>query len=145
MTTEPVGRLLARLEGVRRVGDGRWTAKSPLRPRQRTGSLSIRELADGRVLLHDFAGASVDEILRAVGLELVDLYPPRVADDRRLARERRPFTVGEAVRALRGELYVVWILLADLGDGAPIDDATRQRARLARRRCEALIEALAHE
>jgi hypothetical protein len=38
---------------------------------------------------------------------------------------------------------VVWVLLADIGAGAPIDEATRQRARLARRRCEALIAELA--
>jgi hypothetical protein len=134
-------KILSRLEGVRPIGSGRWMAKSPLRPKQKTGSLSIKELPDGRVLIHDFAGGSADEIVRAVGLQLADLFPPddSLRDVPRLERDRRPFSAIDAVRALRAELNVVWVLLVDLEIGAPIDDAARQRARLARRRCEALL------
>lgn len=145
MAGDPANKLLARLDGVRKIGADRWTAKSPLRPKQRTGSLSIRRLADGRVLLHDFAGATIEEIVRALGVELSDLFPERIDVHHRdgPSRERRPFTVGEAVRALRFEMNVVWFLLGDVESGAQIDDKMRSRAGLARRRCQALIHELA--
>jgi len=44
-------RLLDRLDGVKRVADGRWMAKCPAHEDKRP-SLSIRETDDGRVLLH---------------------------------------------------------------------------------------------
>ena len=66
--------LLGRLDGVRKTGDGRWLARCPGHD-DRGPSLSIRELGDGRVLIHDFAGCKTLEILSAVGLRLRDLFP----------------------------------------------------------------------
>ena len=64
--------LLSRLDGVKPTGPGKWMARSPCR-KDRTPSLSVRELEDGRTLLHDFGGASVEEVLTAVGLTFSDL------------------------------------------------------------------------
>jgi hypothetical protein len=50
--------LLHKLDGVRRTGTDRWIAKCPAHD-DRRASLSIRELNDGRALLHDFAGCGV--------------------------------------------------------------------------------------
>lgn len=69
-----VHRLLARLDGVREVGPGRWLAKCPSHD-DRSPSLSICELEDGRIFLYDFAGCEVDSILAAIGLRLSDLFP----------------------------------------------------------------------
>jgi hypothetical protein len=81
-------RLLDRLEGVRKAGRG-WIARCPAHA-DRSASLSISEGDDGRVLLHDFAGCEVADVLAAVGLTLADLFPDRVRDDspegRRAAR-----------------------------------------------------------
>ena len=60
--------LLDRLDGVRPTGPGRWIAKCPAHKDGRA-SLSIRELDDGRVLVHDFAACAVADVLAAVGLD----------------------------------------------------------------------------
>lgn len=38
-------------------------------------SLHVTQASDGRWLLHCFAGCTLDEILRAAGLQLADLFP----------------------------------------------------------------------
>lgn len=44
-------------------------------PKGRSPSLSVAESESGGVLLHCFAGCSVDEIAGAAGVELTDLFP----------------------------------------------------------------------
>ena len=38
-------------------------------------SLSLTETADGKVLMHCFAGCDSKDIVQAIGLELKDLFP----------------------------------------------------------------------
>ena len=121
--------LLDRLERVRRTGRGRWVARCPAHD-DRGPSLSIRELDDGRVLAHCFAGCGVDAVLGAVSLDMEALFPEqRVAD--RVIRERRPYRVREVVAALRFELVVAWTLLSAVHQGRPLDQADRERAGVA--------------
>ena len=54
---------LDRLDGVKRTGAGRWLARCPAHDDKRA-SLAVRELDDGRVLVHDFAGCAVCGCLR---------------------------------------------------------------------------------
>jgi CHC2 zinc finger len=73
----PLERVLGRLHGVRRSGAG-WIALCPAHP-DRNPSLSVHEKND-RILLHCFAGCSVQAICATLGLELSDLYAaPRPA------------------------------------------------------------------
>jgi hypothetical protein len=65
--------LLNRLDRVQQRAQGRWIARCPAHP-DRSPSLSIRELDDGRVLLHCFAGCEVADVLGAMGLSLADLF-----------------------------------------------------------------------
>lgn len=60
--------------GARRTGLGRWQARCPAH-QDRSPSLSIREGADGRVLVHCFAGCALDSILAALKLSRRDLQP----------------------------------------------------------------------
>ena len=69
----PLEKVLARLEGVKRVGRG-WVARCPAHP-DRNPSLSVGVGADGRVLLKCFAGCDLHAILDAIGLEVRDLFP----------------------------------------------------------------------
>ncbi len=77
--------ILLRLSGVRKAparagiaqayraccpahqGEGPKPGRSP--------SLSVAESENGAVLLHCFAGCTADEIARAVGIELAELFP----------------------------------------------------------------------
>ncbi len=71
-------RLLDRLDCVKRTGPGRWIARCPAHP-DRSPSLSIREM-DDRVLLHDFGGCDISDVLGAIGLELKDLFDKPIDD-----------------------------------------------------------------
>jgi len=94
-------KLLARLHGVKATGRGRWLARSPAHD-DKSPSLSVRELEDATVLINDFGGCSVREIVAEVGLELSDLFPPRPASHRHKP-ERRPFHAEDVLRAVASE------------------------------------------
>lgn len=72
-STSPTQGVLAHLEGVRRSGAG-YMGRCPNHD-DRQASLSIKEGADGRVLLHCFAGCGTADIVVSAGLAFVDLFP----------------------------------------------------------------------
>jgi hypothetical protein len=93
-------------------------AACPCHESKSRSSLAIRELEDGRVLLHDFGGCPTEEILATVGLELDVLFPERVDDQTRRPRERHPFSPGDALRCLSYEATLVALAAGDLARGA---------------------------
>jgi hypothetical protein len=139
----PAARLLPRLEGVRRNGADRWVAKCPAHDDRRP-SLSLRELADGRLLVHCWAGCTAAEVVVAAGLTLADLFekPP---EHHHAPAERRPWRDAglEALRALADEVAVVFVMAALLAGGLEPTDADRDRLALAAERLNgalALVE-----
>lgn len=125
MTAE---RLLARLDAVRRVGDGRWIARCPAHD-DKGPSLSIRELPDLRVLLHCFSGCSANDVLGAIGLKFGDLFERPLGH---IARgERPPFVARDALQALAYEATVAQIAAEDLARGKGLSPEDRDRLALA--------------
>lgn len=137
--------LLARLQGVRRSGEG-WRANCPNPVHSHAkGSLSISASSDGVVLLHCFACGDVAGILAAVGLELGDLYPERIRDSspetRKRAREafKRSSWIA-ALCVLSREATVVQIAANDLATDQVLCEADRARLSVA---CERIEDARA--
>lgn len=105
----------------------------------RSPSLSIRELDDGALLLHCFAGCQASDVLAAVGLEFRDLYPnmPDLSDGRRM--RRRPRLSGWAVvDAISFRLECVSIIVEDFrrdgklsGDAMKLLDTTIEEVQAA--------------
>ena len=122
--------LLQNLHKVKRTRPGNWLAACPAH-QDKTASLSIRELDDGKILIHCFAGCSVHEIVSAAGLELSDLFPPR-EDGKHFAKgEKRPFPAADILRAIAFESTLVLIAAADLLAGHPFNETDRTRLALA--------------
>ena len=117
--------LLERLERVKQTGQDRWIAKCPAHG-DKSPSLSIRELDDGRVLLHCFAGCGALDVLDAVGLEWGALFPPnaRVADSSAV-RSRIP--ARDLLEILEHEITVACLILADAVDGRTVNEDQWQR------------------
>ena len=69
----PIERVLSRLRGVTRSGKG-YRAHCPAHDDQHP-SLSIAQGEDGRVLIMCHAGCPPEDIVRAIGLEMRDLFP----------------------------------------------------------------------
>ncbi len=107
----PADKLLSRLQRVKRTGPGRWIASCPTRE-DRHPSLAIRELDDGRVLVHDFGGEEVASILAAVGLNICDLFPTALGATAPLTR--RPFNATDVLALVAIESSVAVVVCADV-------------------------------
>lgn len=114
--------LLARLEGVKRTGSGRWMAKCPTR-NDKTPSLSIRALEDGRVLLHDFGGEGFMNILAALGIQPIELIPPHLRRAGSSADPHRaPVPCCDALRAISFQASVIQIAAEAVARGERLND-----------------------
>lgn len=119
----PADRVLGALTGVRRSGPGRWSAICSAHADRRP-SLSIRELDDGRVLVHCHAGCSVDAVVAGMGLQLQDLYPadrPGRSPGSGAPREQRPWSAADLLRLAAFEATVVAIGICDAMAGRRVD------------------------
>ena len=120
--TSPAEKFLSRVHGVKKTGPDRWIFRVPTR-KDKHPSGSARELPDGRLLIHDFAGSSALEILEAVGLEFSDLYPdnrdPAIAPSR---PEARPFYASDALRCLAQDVLFIKACAVVLRTGESITE-----------------------
>lgn len=119
--------LLSRLDGVKPTGEGRWVSRCPGHE-DRSPSLSIRKLPDGRLLLHCFSGCGVHDVLAAIGMSMADLQPERLGD---FKRERAPFPAHDVLRTLGHEALVVLIGANVAAKGGPLDPENLDRLTLA--------------
>ena len=124
MISHDISTLLDRLGCVKQTGSSRWIARCPAHD-DHSPSLSIRELADGRILIHDFAGCSATDVLTALGMQMTDLFPDRLGHHFRPTRSRIP--AGDILATLDHESLVVAIVGADFLEHKEIDDPTWAR------------------
>lgn len=116
--------LLSRLNGVR-GRNGSWSAKCPAHA-DRSPSLSVKELPDGRILMHCFGGCGTDDVLGALGLAMTDLFPERLGE---LPQRRGDFSAMDALRALCFEGSVVALVASDMAEGRAVSEIDAQRVR----------------
>lgn len=129
-----IGNLLNRLEKVKGT-KGRWTACCPAHA-DRSPSLAITHLDDGRILLKCFAGCSAQEIVTSVGMDLGDLFPKEnklgyTSDTQYQKPERRPFYATDLLRIIHFEALITSIAAFDLAEGREISTTDRKRLKTA--------------
>jgi len=134
-----VDNLLQHLDKVRGTGPGTWIACCPAHD-DKHPSLTIRETEDGRILVHCHAGCEVEAVLVAIGMNISDLFPPRVVDHR-VKPERRPFPSADVLRAVAFEAMVVAAAAVAMLAGEPFSEIDRERLVLAVSRIQAAISA----
>jgi hypothetical protein len=116
-------RIIDRLERIKQTGHGRWIARCPAHE-DRSPSLSIRELDDGRVLLHDFGGCDVETVLSAIGLTLGDLFDKPLGD---CAVSRSSIPARDLLEVLDHEVLVVVLILSDITRRRRVNESQVQR------------------
>jgi putative DNA primase/helicase len=80
--TSPIEVILPLLKNKKRSQKG-WTARCPVpEHHDKNNSLSLSEDSSHKVLIHCFGGCETKHIMRALGLTLTDLYPPKVTNKR---------------------------------------------------------------
>jgi hypothetical protein len=130
------GKVVDRLQYVRQTAPGRWLARCPGHE-DRSPSLSIRELDDGRVLLHDFGGCGTDEVLAGLGLTMADLFPDGCRGEFHAAHARVP--TRDLLIILDHEITVAVLILDEIVAKRMVSESQVQRlceaaARIAKAR-----------
>lgn len=141
--SNPIDKILQRLDGVKKTGPDKWLAKCPAHDDKRP-SLSIRGAEDGKVLLKCWAGCGAGEIVSALGLSLGDLFP----GDRRSQHQhgtgpmRRPFDYRDALTGVSTDAIVIRFIAGALQRGEALDDSAINRLALAEQRISDALAAV---
>ncbi len=88
-------RILTHFKNVKAQASG-WTALCPAHEDQKN-SLSLSVGADGKFLMHCFGGCNVQEITRAAGLELKDLFPEKSPSKNECSRVVAEYVYRDAI------------------------------------------------
>ncbi len=129
--------LISRLERVKCTGHGRYIARCPAHD-DHGPSLSIRELDDGRILLHCFADCDVQSVLSAVNLKFIDLFPAREMASGK--SQHRPFPAADILQAIAFEALVVVTTTRTILKREPLNNTDRERLLLAVSRIQAALD-----
>ena len=120
--------------------NGHWTACCPAHE-DRSPSLAIREVEDGRILLKCFGGCSVQEIVGSIGMNLSDLFPPNDKLSHHKPRVKNAFYATDLLRVIEFESVLVSVAASNIANGVKLTDNDRSRLRKAQER---IIEAARH-
>ena len=93
--TDPVERVLSRLDGVRREADGGFVARCPAHEDRRP-SLRVGRGDGGNCLLHCSAGCSTEAVLKSLGMAMADLRPAAMPAARRDGPATQSFDTANA-------------------------------------------------
>jgi len=129
---------LSALDKVKRNGKVQWIACCPAHD-DKSPSMTIAETDDGRVLVHCFAGCSVEEILGAVGMEFDVLYPPKPERNEPFKPIAKPFMAYSVVEVLAFEALIVVTAARLIANGETLDSNDYQRLLLAAERMQGVV------
>jgi hypothetical protein len=138
----PVERVLERLNNPRPMGADRWRCACPAHGGSNTSTLSVGVGENGAVLLRCWSGCALEDITAALGMDVLDLFPPRDASAPPLKR-RRLISAVQALDLLITETLIVFVVGSDLHAKRDISDADWLRLSTAVARIQ-VIGAEAH-
>lgn len=118
-----VDRLLEKLDKVKATGKDQWVACCPAHG-DKHPSLSIREVDDGRVLIHCFAGCDPLSVLGAVGLSFEDVMPERLGEFKPIRRRFNPATINEC-NAFNAQVIAMMAKRVALGETLTLEEAEK--------------------
>ena len=121
--------ILTRLTKVK-GRNGAYTACCPAHG-DKSPSLAIRELDDGRILMKCFANCSVQEIMGAIGMDIGDLFPNVNKD---LPPVKRKYYATDLLRVIEFEAWVVSVAAYTMSQGLPLSEEDRTRMKVAQTR-----------
>lgn len=121
--------ILTRLEKVK-GRNGAYTACCPAHG-DKSPSLAIRELDDGRILMKCFANCSIQEIMGAIGMDIGDLFPNVNKD---LPQVKRKYYASDLLRVIEFEAWVVSVAAYTMSQGLPLSEEDRGRMKKAQAR-----------
>ena len=115
--TDPVERVLSRLDGVRREADGGFVARCPAHEDRRP-SLRVGRGDGGNCLLHCRAGCSTEAVLKSLGMAMADLRPAAMPAARRDGPATQSFDTANAAAQAYAARLCRWSLSLTYTDAA---------------------------
>lgn len=101
-------------------------------------SLAVKE-QDGKIVMHCFAGCSVENIVKSIGMDMGDLFPPsEVRYDKPAPRVR--FFATDLLKVLHLEAQIVAVCAFDMRKGKTLAAADLDRLQLAYERINTAME-----
>jgi len=107
--------------------NGAYTACCPAHS-DKSPSLAIRELDDGRILMKCFADCSVQDIMGSIGMEIGDLFPDTKKD---LPPVKRKYYASDLLRVIEFEAWVVSVAAHTMSTGKKLSETDRDRMKVA--------------
>ncbi len=95
--------ILNRLEKVKQTGVNQYVACCPAHE-DKSPSLSVREVADNKILIHCFAECPINDILASLNLSLEDLFPEKLVSSKPI---KRGFSASTALEIIYFEGLIV--------------------------------------
>jgi hypothetical protein len=105
----------------------------------RSPSLAVKE-QDGKIVMHCFAGCSVENIVGASGLEMTDLFPPTTPNYTQPAPKVRFFAT-DLLKVLHLEAQIVAVCAYDMSKGKTLAKPDLERLQTAYQRINEAVEA----
>jgi hypothetical protein len=100
-------------------------------------SLAVKEV-EGKIILHCFAGCSVNDIVGAVGMDMTDLFPPKAPDYR--PQQPVKFFASDLLKVLHLEARIVMVAAYDVRKGRALSAVDMARLELAWSRINDAVE-----
>ena len=126
----PDRKLLPLLDRVKCTGTGKWIALCPAH-QDRSPSLSVKQLEDGRILLKCWAGCAAAGVLHAVGLQFSDLYPEDTRREFKATQPRQRWIPRDALAALSTDIWLVMLAAEKAHSGEKLTDDERDLLNIA--------------
>ena len=111
----PIDLVLARLDDPKPTTRDRWRSSCPA-CRGNKSALSVGIGNGDTVLIQCFKGCDVDAVVAAMGLQLHDLFPPKLTRSQPL-RRRAMLTAGQALDVIALDCMLTWTAAFNLANG----------------------------
>jgi DNA primase len=136
-----VDKLLNNLTKVQRKSNNAWMACCPAHD-DRSPSLSIKDIGDGKLVLKCFAGCETIDVLGAIGLDWDDVMPPKQPVERiQTMKPQKPTIYAtDALRVVKTEAQIITMAAMDITKGRKINEPEMARIKLAMERIKTLTD-----
>jgi len=117
--------IISACKKARQTGPDSWVACCPAHE-DKNPSMTVRETPEGMVLVHCFAGCSLEDICGAVGVKVEDLFPEKL--ERTVPKFRgQPFSAADVLRCLATEALVAAVIASDMHTKGSVSEVDRKR------------------
>jgi hypothetical protein len=118
---------ISRLSKAKRTGNDSYIACCPAHA-DKSPSMTVREVEDGMLLVHCFAGCGIDDIAGAIGFSISDLMPDKQPDELRKSR-RIPFSPSDVLACAKNDAALLYVVMCDLDKGILLTEKQVKEAK----------------